>query len=158
MAEKLSLLKELDITLCLNVSNIVLEAIGRGCPFLKSSRFNYNQFVIAKNMSNLRHLQLVPTNFNNSGLSAIFDSCPHLKSLDVRFFQTEYRLAIFKYLYEKRNEKERRDRGVKNLNEKNWDDINAIWKIRKRSIMLNPKGRRNIKERNAKLITEKHIL
>ncbi|QHN79044.1 putative F-box/LRR-repeat protein 23 [Arachis ipaensis] len=89
MAEKLPLLEELDITLCLNVSSIALEAIGRGCPLLKSLKFNYNrnnngeEFVIAKNMSNLRHLQLVPTNFNNSGSRAILDGCPHLESLDL---------------------------------------------------------------------------
>ncbi|XP_052110396.1 putative F-box/LRR-repeat protein 23 [Arachis duranensis] len=89
MAEKLPLLEELEITLCLNVSGIALEAIGRGCPLLKSLKFNYNrnntgeEFAIAQNMSNLRHLQLVPSSFNNSGSRAILNGCPHLEYLDL---------------------------------------------------------------------------
>ncbi|QHN79035.1 hypothetical protein HN51_056222 [Arachis hypogaea] len=90
MAEKLLLLEELDITLCPEVSSIALEAIGRSCPLLKSFKFNNNSrgnkeaFAIAQNMSNLRHLQLVKNYFDNSGLSAILDGCPHLESLDLR--------------------------------------------------------------------------
>ncbi|XP_020987710.1 putative F-box/LRR-repeat protein 23 [Arachis duranensis] len=90
MAEKLPLLEELDITLCLEVSSIALEAIGRRCPLLKSFKYNNNAggnkeaFVIAQNMSNLRHLQLFKNYLDNSGLSAILDGCPHLESLDLR--------------------------------------------------------------------------
>ncbi|XLU31811.1 hypothetical protein S245_067877, partial [Arachis hypogaea] len=90
MVEKLPLLEELDITLCLNVSSIALEAIGRSCPLLKSFKFNDNgggkkaAFAIAQNMSNLRHLQLFGNLLNNSGLNAILNDCPHLESLDLR--------------------------------------------------------------------------
>ncbi|XP_057735901.1 F-box protein SKIP19-like [Arachis stenosperma] len=93
MAEKLSLLEELDITPCFDVSSIALEAIGRGCPLLKSFKFNNGSicegngqaFAIAQNMSNLHHLQLVGNCLDNSGLSAIFDGCSHLESLDLRY-------------------------------------------------------------------------
>ncbi|KAL1295332.1 hypothetical protein AAHE18_19G204400 [Arachis hypogaea] len=94
MAEKLPLLEELDITPCPDVSSIALEAIGRGCPLLKSFKFNDNNgfvcggneeaFAIAQNMSNLRHLQLVGNPLDNSGLSAILNGCSHLESLDLR--------------------------------------------------------------------------
>ncbi|XP_016173807.1 F-box protein SKIP19-like [Arachis ipaensis] len=89
MAEKLPLLEELNITLCPRVSSIALEAIGRGCPLLKSFKYNHGgkkaTFAIAQNMSNLRHLQLVENRYlDNSGLSAILDGCPHLESLDLR--------------------------------------------------------------------------
>ncbi|QHO36636.1 hypothetical protein S83_030471 [Arachis hypogaea] len=40
MAEKFSLLEELDISLCPCVSSIALEVIGRSCPLLKSFKFN----------------------------------------------------------------------------------------------------------------------
>ncbi|XP_029153449.1 putative F-box/LRR-repeat protein 9 [Arachis hypogaea] len=90
IAEKLPLLEELDITLCSGVSSIALEAIGRGCPLLKSFKYNNNggdneeALAIAQNMSNLHHLQLVRNYLDNSGLSAILDGCPHLESLDLR--------------------------------------------------------------------------
>ncbi|MED6225231.1 hypothetical protein PIB30_091680 [Stylosanthes scabra] len=85
------MLEELDISFCGNVSSIVLEAIGRGCPLLKSFKFNENglndndeAFAIARNMSNLRHLQLVRNSLDNSGVTAILDGCPLLESLDLR--------------------------------------------------------------------------
>ncbi|QHO08190.1 Putative F-box/LRR-repeat protein [Arachis hypogaea] len=90
MAEKFPLLEELDIILCSGVSSIVLEAIGRGYPLLKSLKYNNNgggnkeALAIAQNMPNLRHLQLVRNYLDNSSLSAILDGCPHLESLDLR--------------------------------------------------------------------------
>ncbi|RYQ92943.1 hypothetical protein Ahy_B09g099185 [Arachis hypogaea] len=89
MAQKLPLLEELDITPCYSIA---LEAIGRGCPLLKSFKFNNGYvcdgneeaFAIAQNMSNLRHLQLVGNPLDNSGLSVILDGCSHLESLDLR--------------------------------------------------------------------------
>nr|XP_025692888.1 putative F-box/LRR-repeat protein 23 [Arachis hypogaea] len=90
IVEKLPLLEELDITLCSRVSSIAIEAIGRGCPLLKSFKYNNNggdneeALAIAQNMSNLHHLQLVRNYFDDSGLSAILDGCPHLESLDLR--------------------------------------------------------------------------
>ncbi|MED6178310.1 hypothetical protein PIB30_106339, partial [Stylosanthes scabra] len=95
IAERLPMLEELDITCCPNVSSIVLEAIGRGCPLLTSFKFNENgffhdgngndhAFAIARNMSNLRHLQLVRNSLDDSGVSAILDGCPLLESLDLR--------------------------------------------------------------------------
>ncbi|MED6169118.1 hypothetical protein PIB30_018457 [Stylosanthes scabra] len=97
IAERLPMLEELDITLCRNVSSVALEAIGRGCPLLKSLKYNDNDcyyyrggneeaafVIIAQNMPNLRHLQLVNNYLNNSGISAILDGCPHLESLDLR--------------------------------------------------------------------------
>ncbi|XLT37136.1 hypothetical protein HN873_068428 [Arachis hypogaea] len=94
IAQKLSLLEELDITLCSRVSSVTLEAIGRGCPLLKSFKFNdivYSfiggnndeAFAIAQNMPNLRHLQLVKNRLDNDGVSAILDSCRCLESLDL---------------------------------------------------------------------------
>ncbi|KAJ1410350.1 Leucine-rich repeat domain superfamily [Sesbania bispinosa] len=41
-------------------------------------------FVIAKTMSQLRHLQLWGNMLTNNGLLAILDGCPHLESLDLR--------------------------------------------------------------------------
>ncbi|MED6213468.1 hypothetical protein PIB30_093706 [Stylosanthes scabra] len=93
IAQRLPMLEELDITLCRNVSSVALEGIGRGCPLLKSLKYNDNNdyyvgdeeaFVIAQNMPNLRHLQLVNNNLDNSGVSAILDGCSRLESLDLR--------------------------------------------------------------------------
>ena len=39
---------------------------------------------IAKNMPELRHLQLIGNKVTNDGLQAILDGCPHLESLDIR--------------------------------------------------------------------------
>ncbi|MED6152080.1 hypothetical protein PIB30_088574 [Stylosanthes scabra] len=92
IAERLPMLEELDITSGRYISSVVLEAIGRGCPLLKSFKFNENgafygndqAFAIAKNMPNLRHLQLVNNYLDKSGVSAILDGCPRLESLDLR--------------------------------------------------------------------------
>ncbi|MED6188705.1 hypothetical protein PIB30_088486 [Stylosanthes scabra] len=89
-AQRLPMLEELDITLVQNVSSVALEAISRGCPLLKSFKFNEiggdneEAFAIAQNMSKLRHLQLVDNNLDKSGVSAILDGCPLLESLDLR--------------------------------------------------------------------------
>ncbi|XLU31816.1 hypothetical protein S245_067882, partial [Arachis hypogaea] len=94
IAQKLPLLEELEITLCKHVSYVALEAIGRDCPLLKSLKFNHNDcsrgnedaFVIAQNMSNLRHLQLVRNDcMDNDGVSVILDGCHFLESLDIRW-------------------------------------------------------------------------
>ncbi|XLT10433.1 hypothetical protein HN51_056226, partial [Arachis hypogaea] len=108
IAQKLSLLEALEITLCKYVTSIVLKAIGQCCPLLKSLKFNHNDysignenafaivqnmpignedaFAIAQNMSNLRHLQLVRNScLDNNGVSAILDGCRYLESLDLRW-------------------------------------------------------------------------
>ncbi|MED6225230.1 hypothetical protein PIB30_091679 [Stylosanthes scabra] len=95
LAQKLPLLEELEITICRSIysSSVAIEAIGRGCPLLKSFKFNHNRgggneeaFAIAQNMPNLRHLQLVHNNLDNNGVSAILDGCPLLESLDLTWY------------------------------------------------------------------------
>ena len=98
MAAKLSLLEELDMTLC-SLSKESLEVVGRCCPLLKSFKWNQpwhatdglsqtecdeEAVAIAKNMPELRHLQLIGNQLSNDGLQAILDGRPHLKSLDLR--------------------------------------------------------------------------
>ncbi|KAK7852862.1 f-box protein skip19 [Quercus suber] len=100
VAAKLSLLEELDITLC-SLSKESLEVVGRCCPLLKSFKWNQQWYAIAtdglsqtlcdeeavaiaKNMPELRHLQLIGNQLTNDGLQAILDGCPHLESLDLR--------------------------------------------------------------------------
>ncbi|MED6169117.1 hypothetical protein PIB30_018456 [Stylosanthes scabra] len=90
IAERLPMLEELDITVWPNVSNVALEAIGRGCPLLKSFKYcdingylNEKAFAIAQNMPNLRHLRLVANRLDNNGVRAILDGCPLLESLDL---------------------------------------------------------------------------
>ncbi|XP_025679085.1 putative F-box/LRR-repeat protein 23 [Arachis hypogaea] len=93
ITQKLPLLEELEITLCKHVTSVALEVIGRGCPLLKSLKFNHNNccsskedaFAIAQNMPNLRHLQLVNSCLDNDGVSAILDGCRFLESLDLRW-------------------------------------------------------------------------
>ena len=94
-AKKLPLLEELEISYSY-LSKDCLEAVGQGCPLLKVLKFirkcktirgvDYNDeaFAIAKNMTNLRHLQLLGNDLANAGLLAILDGCPHLESLDLR--------------------------------------------------------------------------
>ena len=92
------LLEELSIALC-SLSKEYLEAVGRCCSLLKSFKWNQQWFAtfglcqtecdeeavaIAKNMPELRHLQLIGNQLTNDGLQAIFDGCPHLESLDLR--------------------------------------------------------------------------
>ncbi|KAE7996121.1 hypothetical protein FH972_000869 [Carpinus fangiana] len=93
VAAKLPLLEELAISYC-QLSKSALEDVGRSCPLLKSLKFNsrelkYGEFdeealAIAKNMSELRCLQLYGNKLTNEGLHAILDGCPHLESLDLR--------------------------------------------------------------------------
>ncbi|XP_050287859.1 putative F-box/LRR-repeat protein 23 [Quercus robur] len=95
MAEKLPLLEELDITSSL-LSVETIEAVGRHCPHLKSFKWNHVVYrlpgiqcdeeavAVAKNMPELRHLQLIRNRLTNDGLQAILDNCPHLESLDLR--------------------------------------------------------------------------
>ncbi|GLT52179.1 hypothetical protein SLA2020_479300 [Shorea laevis] len=96
-AVKLTLLEELEITYCCHyISADALEVVGRCCPHLKSFKFNKKVYmrphiesdedaqVIAQNMHELRHLQLMGNRLTNSGLQAILDGCPHLQSLDLR--------------------------------------------------------------------------
>ncbi|KAF3962852.1 hypothetical protein CMV_012692 [Castanea mollissima] len=98
VAAKLSLLEELDITLC-SLSKESLEVVGRCCPLLKSFKWNQQWYAtdglsqtecdeeavaIAKNMPELCHLQLIGNQLTNDGLQAILDGCPHLESLDLR--------------------------------------------------------------------------
>ena len=95
MAEKLPLLEELDITIS-SLSEETIEAVGCRCPHLKSFKWNHDEYrlpdiqcddeavAIAKNMPELRHLQLIRNRLTNDGLQAILDNCPHLESLDLR--------------------------------------------------------------------------
>ena len=94
MAEKLPLLEELEITSSL-LSDETIEAVGRHCPHLKSFKWNHgyrlpgiqcdeDAVAVAKNMPELRHLQLIRNRLTNDGLQAILDNCPHLESLDLR--------------------------------------------------------------------------
>ncbi|XP_059437441.1 F-box protein SKIP19-like [Corylus avellana] len=95
MAAKHPLLEELDISFC-SLSEKTLKAVGRRCPHLKSFKYNEKGYryphvecnglalTIAKNMPELRHLQLFGDKLTNDGLQAILDGCPHLESLDLR--------------------------------------------------------------------------
>ena len=81
-AAKLPLLEELSITLC-SLSKESLEAVGCCCSLLKSFKWNQQWFAtdglcqtecdeeavaIAKNMPELRHLQLIGNQLTNDGL------------------------------------------------------------------------------------------
>ena len=97
-AAKLPLLEELDITLCPLLKES-LEAVGHCCPLLKSIKWNQQWYAayglsqikcneeavaIAKNMPELRHLQIIGNKLMNDGLLAILDGCPQLESLDLK--------------------------------------------------------------------------
>ena len=103
LAAKLPLLEELDMTIS-SLSEEPLKALGHCCPLLKSLKWNQlwdgrphihvegdeefdddgEALAIAKNMPELRHLQLIGNKVTNDGLRAILDGCPHLESLDIR--------------------------------------------------------------------------
>ncbi|XP_010688530.2 putative F-box/LRR-repeat protein 23 [Beta vulgaris subsp. vulgaris] len=95
--KKLPILEEMEIcTYC----DGTIEAIGHTFPSLKSfslngigcnSFFNNIFYVgneqalpIAKNMPNLRKLQVIGNLMTNTGLEAILDGCPLLEYLDLR--------------------------------------------------------------------------
>ncbi|KAK4858325.1 hypothetical protein QYF36_014606 [Acer negundo] len=92
---KFPLLEELELSYC-SLSKETLEAVGRSCPLLKSLKLNCQGYrypliecnddalAIAENMHELRHLQIFGNKLTNSGLEAILNGCPHLKSLDLR--------------------------------------------------------------------------
>ncbi|KAL5097019.1 hypothetical protein RYX36_001346 [Vicia faba] len=96
LAEKLSHLEELDISISGCLSHESLEVIGRRCPQLKTFKFNIqayiyphieyddDAFAIAQFMPGLCHLQLIGNKMTNDGLLAILDGCPQLESLDIR--------------------------------------------------------------------------
>jgi hypothetical protein len=95
MAAKHPLLEELDISFC-SLSIKTLKVVGRRCLHLKSFKYNEKGYkypheesnklarTIAKNMPELRHLQLFGDKLTNDGLLAILDGCPHLETLDLR--------------------------------------------------------------------------
>ncbi|KAK9267231.1 hypothetical protein L1049_009653 [Liquidambar formosana] len=94
VVSKLPLLEDLDLSYC-SVSKEALEAVGRGCPLLKSFKLNQGRrrphiefdeeaLAIAENMPELHHLQLFGNKLTNDGLQAILDGCLHLESLDLR--------------------------------------------------------------------------
>ncbi|KAL4563529.1 hypothetical protein LXL04_027572 [Taraxacum kok-saghyz] len=71
------------------------EVIVPNCPHLKSFKMDIarvyvdiirdiDAFAIAKNMPELRQLQLYGNAMSDIGLKAILDGCPHLESLDIR--------------------------------------------------------------------------
>lgn len=94
-AKGLPFLEDLEISYS-SLTDEAIEAVGRCCPYLKSFRFNITGYrrprtesdekalAIAKNMPELRHLQLFGNKLTNDGLKAILDNCPHLESIDLR--------------------------------------------------------------------------
>ncbi|XP_056161879.1 F-box protein SKIP19-like [Syzygium oleosum] len=94
-ATKLPLLEVLELSYC-SFSKEALETVGQCCPLLKSFKLNRQGYryphiecddeaqAIAKNMHELRHLQLFANKMTNEGLKAILDGCPHLEYLDLR--------------------------------------------------------------------------
>ncbi|KAI9198166.1 hypothetical protein LWI28_011250 [Acer negundo] len=92
---KFPLLEELELSYC-SLSRKSLEAVGRSCPLLKSFKLNREgqrdpmilcneeALAIAENMHELRHLQIFGNKLMITGLEALLNGCPHLKSLDMR--------------------------------------------------------------------------
>uniref|UniRef100_A0ACD5ZPA0 Uncharacterized protein n=1 Tax=Avena sativa TaxID=4498 RepID=A0ACD5ZPA0_AVESA len=89
-------LEELELTTC--SIYISMKAVGRAFPQLKRLRLN-NRWVdiqceerfdnrralqIARNMPELRHLQLFANRLRSNALAAILDNCHHLETLDLR--------------------------------------------------------------------------
>lgn len=99
--KKLPLLEELSLV-STDISKEAIAYAGQYCPMLRSYKFvktgwrrdkiglteimcfDEEAIAIAKNMTQLRHLQLIGNNMTNKGLQAILDGCPHLVSLDLR--------------------------------------------------------------------------
>ncbi|XP_057433536.1 putative F-box/LRR-repeat protein 23 [Lotus japonicus] len=91
--KKLPLSEEFEMSFG-ELSEDTLELMGKCCPHLKVLKFNtdeengfeddYEELAIAKNLPQLRHLQLMGNRLANHGLLAILDGCPNLKSLDLR--------------------------------------------------------------------------
>lgn len=107
--KKLPELEELHLIMVGSVKAEDVETIGITFPMLKSFTFNEHwceypedvsddddestedgyysnehAFAIAKTMNNLHHLRLFTQRFENEGLEAIIDGCPHLETLDLR--------------------------------------------------------------------------
>ncbi|XP_057426228.1 putative F-box/LRR-repeat protein 9 [Lotus japonicus] len=90
---KLPLLEEFEISFN-NVLYDTIAVMGQFCPLLKVLKLNmcpYKHFkyddealAIARNMPNLRHLQLMGNWLTNYGLIFILDSCLHLESLNLK--------------------------------------------------------------------------
>ncbi|KAK9697017.1 hypothetical protein RND81_08G009600 [Saponaria officinalis] len=93
--EKLSSLKELELTLCSFQTERVIQIINT-CPSLTTFKLNElgsrnptlacdeEALAIARNMPALRNLQLIGNSLTNDGLTAILDGCRHLEFLDLR--------------------------------------------------------------------------
>ncbi|XP_071686738.1 F-box protein SKIP19-like [Rutidosis leptorrhynchoides] len=96
--KKFPLLEELSIERT-DIGPDDIKAAGQYCPMLKTLRVNQTFYgildkdddcvnntaiAIAKNLPNLRHLQLIGDSMTNIGLQAIMDGCTHLESLDIR--------------------------------------------------------------------------
>jgi hypothetical protein len=90
--KKLSLLEELELSWCLNRTQ-VLELVAGACPGLKHFRLvNHWNFepkddrqarAIAR-MCGLRSLHIVNDKLDNEGLTTILDNCHHLEYLNMR--------------------------------------------------------------------------
>jgi hypothetical protein len=93
----LTLLEELEISLCKNILPEAIEVVGKACPCLKRFRLSNDRFYCFEDeysnnqeargisaMRELRSLQLFGNNLNNKGLASILDNCPHLEFLDIR--------------------------------------------------------------------------
>ncbi|KAM0853821.1 hypothetical protein ACQ4PT_050821 [Festuca glaucescens] len=95
--QKLTLLEELEISLCKNILPEAIEVVGKACSRLKRFRLSNDRFYCFEDehsnnqeargisaMRELRSLQLFGNNLNNQGLTSILDNCPHLEFLDIR--------------------------------------------------------------------------
>jgi hypothetical protein len=95
--QKLTLLEELEISLCKNILPEAIEVVGKACSCLKRFRLSNDRFYSFEDeysnnqeargisaMLELRSLQLFGNNLNNQGLISILDNCPHLEFLDIR--------------------------------------------------------------------------
>nr|VDD12322.1 unnamed protein product [Brassica oleracea] len=92
---KLKLLEHLELS-HFYFMELDLESIGLSCPLLKTLKLNNvgyyyledesddDALAIAKTMTGLHHLQLIGNRLTNTGLNAIVENCPHLKSVDLR--------------------------------------------------------------------------
>ncbi|XP_047320232.1 F-box protein FBW2-like [Impatiens glandulifera] len=96
-ANKFSNLTSLDLSYCLNVGALALEAIGKNCPHLSTLRRNMHPFddeslicqipeafAIAETMPKLKQLEISALMVDTFAMHAIIENCQNLEFLDVR--------------------------------------------------------------------------